>query len=54
LSIGDVEFGELRFDAMTSFMPAVLAMDEGQEYDESAADDVKMVTCPHCGEAFPK
>jgi ParB-like chromosome segregation protein Spo0J len=24
------------------------------EYDESAADDVKMVTCPKCGHSFPK
>ena len=24
------------------------------EYDESAADDVKMVTCPKCGHFFPK
>ncbi len=24
------------------------------EYDESAADDVKMVTCPQCGHSFPK
>ena len=25
-----------------------------QEYDESVADDVEMITCPHCGEIFPK
>lgn len=25
-----------------------------KEYDESAADDVEMVTCPHCGKPFPK
>lgn len=25
-----------------------------KEYDESAADGVKMVTCPHCGKDFPK
>ena len=24
------------------------------EYDESIADDVEMVTCPHCGQEFPK
>jgi hypothetical protein len=24
------------------------------EYDESAAADVKMVTCPECGHSFPK
>lgn len=25
-----------------------------KEYDESAADDVEYVTCPKCGEKFPK
>lgn len=25
-----------------------------REYDESTADDVEMITCPHCGESFPK
>ena len=24
------------------------------EYDESAADDVEMITCPECGKSFPK
>ncbi len=24
------------------------------EYDESAADDVKMVSCPKCGHSLPK
>ena len=24
------------------------------EYDESVADDVKMLTCPHCGKKFPE
>ena len=24
------------------------------EYDESTANDVEMITCPHCGKAFPK
>jgi ParB-like chromosome segregation protein Spo0J len=27
---------------------------EGQEFDESAADDVAVVTCPHCGGVIPK
>jgi ParB family chromosome partitioning protein len=27
---------------------------EQPEYDESAADDVKMATCPKCGHSFPK
>lgn len=25
-----------------------------KEYDESAADDVEFLTCPHCGKNFPK
>lgn len=25
-----------------------------REYDESVADDVEMITCPHCGKEFPK
>ena len=28
--------------------------EEFKEYDESIADDVEMITCPHCGERFPK
>ena len=28
-------------------------LDDGQEFDESCADDVATVTCPHCGEIFP-
>ena len=27
---------------------------EFKEYDESAADDVEMLTCPSCGHTFPK
>jgi ParB-like chromosome segregation protein Spo0J len=27
---------------------------EFKEYDESAADDVQMLTCPKCGHTFPK
>ena len=27
--------------------------DEGTEFDESCADDVKLVICPKCGEKFP-
>lgn len=33
---------------------AGLAVPEFPEYDESAADDVEMITCPHCGKSFPK
>ena len=25
-----------------------------REYDESVADDVEMIACPHCGKSFPK
>jgi len=25
-----------------------------KEYDESVADGVEMLTCPHCGKEFPK
>jgi ParB-like chromosome segregation protein Spo0J len=25
-----------------------------KEYDESAADDVELITCPECGKSFPK
>ncbi|MBN2243851.1 MAG: ParB N-terminal domain-containing protein [Acidobacteria bacterium] len=33
----------------------LLGQDVNQpEYDESAAADVKMVTCPECGHSFPK
>lgn len=28
--------------------------DEEPEYDESIADGIEMVTCPHCGKEFPK
>ena len=27
---------------------------EFKEYDESVADEVEMLTCPHCGKSFPK
>jgi hypothetical protein len=27
---------------------------EFKEYDESVADDVEMIECPHCGKSFPK
>lgn len=30
-----------------------LLLDAGKEFDESAADDCKMLTCPHCGQQFP-
>ena len=31
-----------------------IAAPEFREYDESAADNVEMLTCPHCGKSFPK
>ena len=37
-------------DALLEKVPDV----EFQEFDESAADEVAMVTCPHCGGEFPK
>ena len=27
---------------------------EFKEFDESAAQDVKMIKCPHCGQEFPE
>jgi hypothetical protein len=27
---------------------------EFKEFDESAADDVQLLTCPKCGHSFPK
>jgi ParB-like chromosome segregation protein Spo0J len=27
---------------------------EGQEFDETIADNVETLTCPHCGKVFPK
>jgi hypothetical protein len=28
--------------------------DDFKSYDESVADEVEYITCPHCGEKFPK
>jgi ParB-like chromosome segregation protein Spo0J len=42
------------FDAM-ELADIMLGKDvEFKEYDESAADDVQMLTCPKCGHTFPK
>jgi len=42
------------FDAM-ELADIMLGKDvEFREYDESAADDVELVTCPKCGHSFPK
>jgi ParB-like chromosome segregation protein Spo0J len=42
------------FDAM-ELADIMMGKDiEFKEYDESAADDVQLVTCPKCGHSFPK
>jgi hypothetical protein len=42
------------FDAM-ELADIMLGKDvEFKEYDESAADDVQLLTCPKCGHTFPK
>ncbi len=42
------------FDAM-ELADIMLGKDVSfKEYDESAADDVQLVTCPKCGHSFPK
>ena len=35
-------------------LKAVQDPGEFKEYDESAAGDVEMIECPHCGKSFPK
>jgi ParB-like chromosome segregation protein Spo0J len=46
--------GLVGFDAM-ELADIMLGKDvEFKEYDESAADDVQLVTCPQCGHSFPK
>ncbi|MCP5016916.1 MAG: hypothetical protein GY938_16850 [Ketobacter sp.] len=30
------------------------APEDWKEFDETAADDVKYISCPHCGESFPQ
>jgi ParB-like chromosome segregation protein Spo0J len=50
----DFNLDILGFDA-EELADITLGVDVNQpEYDESAADDVKMVTCPKCGHSFPK
>lgn len=39
-------------DELSSITDEML-LDEGKDYDESCADDVKTVTCPSCGEIIP-
>jgi hypothetical protein len=39
--------------AELSSITAEMMLDDGKEYDESCANDVKTVTCPACGEIIP-
>ena len=45
--------GMCRKDELDEILQAVPNVDF-PEYDESAADDVKMCKCPECGHEFPK
>ncbi len=55
LELGDIP--DARLDAMLEdirkdanlFIPS-----DFKEYDESVADEVEYIICPHCGEKFPK
>jgi len=59
----EIDSGELDLEALTGFAESEIAElvhgldewrgQEGQEFDESAADDVKMAKCPECGHEFP-
>ena len=46
-------FGDLNFEDLLRDWTLPDSAD-GKEFDESAADDVKMVACPECGHEFPK
>ena len=58
LELGDDFDGELMgFDTKT--MDALRGMqlpelDDGKEFDDDAADDIKWIECPHCKQKFPK
>ncbi len=45
-----IGFDEAEFAALLD----KIAVPDFREYDESAADEVEMITCPHCGNFFPK
>ncbi|MDD3035137.1 MAG: ParB N-terminal domain-containing protein [Bacteroidales bacterium] len=47
----DIEFSQFIEDMNTLKTPIP---ESEREYDESIASDVEMITCPHCGEVFPK
>jgi ParB-like chromosome segregation protein Spo0J len=44
---------DFQFDALIAEF-SIPADASGTEFDESCADDVAMLTCPHCGKEFPK
>lgn len=58
----DILANEFELDDLLDwgFEPFELGLDDSDlpeefpEYDESVADDVEMITCPHCGKVFPK
>lgn len=39
---------------LRNMLDAETPVPEFKEYDESVADDVEMIECPHCGKSFPK
>lgn len=43
-----------RLDGLLRELANVGEPPQFKEYDESVADDVEMITCPHCGGEFPK
>lgn len=45
------EIASLLAGAATDLIPAEAV---GTEFDESAADEVETITCPHCGKEFPR
>jgi ParB-like chromosome segregation protein Spo0J len=59
LELADLKALEIDLD-LTAFGPGelddiLLGRDiEQKEFDESAADDVQFMTCPKCGNSFPK
>lgn len=58
--LSDIEAGLklddfFRGDELDALLATVQIPDvEFKEYDESIADDVEYITCPHCGQQFPK
>lgn len=49
-----IGYDDREFDALLAQVTQEAVAPEFKEYDESTADDVEMITCPHCGEEFPK